>query len=94
MSNRRECKSMPSRRHMGASVLVEVQRGKRLRFVRRKAHWGHSKKPSFVLATIEGGLTAEGSLIEGGAGDEIRTRDPLLGRQMLCQLSYSRSPAG
>ncbi len=26
-----------------------------------------------------------------GAGDEIRTRDPLLGKQMLCQLSYSRS---
>jgi hypothetical protein len=25
-----------------------------------------------------------------GAGDGIRTRDPLLGKQMLCQLSYSR----
>src|SRR5487761_2419407 len=28
---------------------------------------------------------------EGGAGDGIRTRDILLGKQTLCQLSYSRS---
>ena len=27
-----------------------------------------------------------------GAGDRIRTGDPLLGKQMLCQLSYSRAP--
>jgi hypothetical protein len=27
----------------------------------------------------------------GGAGDGIRTRDNLLGRQGLCQLSYSRN---
>ncbi len=27
-----------------------------------------------------------------GAGDEIRTRDPQLGRLMLYQLSYTRSP--
>ena len=27
-----------------------------------------------------------------GAGDGTRTRDNLLGRQELCQLSYSRSP--
>jgi hypothetical protein len=29
---------------------------------------------------------------ELGAGDEIRTRDPQLGRLMLYQLSYTRSP--
>jgi hypothetical protein len=28
---------------------------------------------------------------ERGAGDGIRTRDILLGKQTLCQLSYSRS---
>ena len=28
---------------------------------------------------------------EGGAGDGIRTRDILLGKQTLCQLSYSRA---
>ena len=27
-----------------------------------------------------------------GAGEGIRTLDPLLGKQMLCQLSYARSP--
>ena len=26
-----------------------------------------------------------------GAGDEVRTRDPRLGKPMLCQLSYARS---
>ena len=29
-----------------------------------------------------------------GAGDGIRTRDILLGKQTLCQLSYSRSGGG
>ena len=29
--------------------------------------------------------------IESGAGNGTRTRDPLLGKQMLYQLSYSRS---
>ena len=38
-------------------------------------------KQSVVLSTDE----------EGGAGDGIRTRDILLGKQTLCQLSYSRS---
>ena len=28
-----------------------------------------------------------------GAGDEIRTRDSLLGKQVLYQLSYSRIPS-
>jgi hypothetical protein len=49
------------------------------------------RKHLSVSATMSGGWTGEGPLIEEGAGDEIRTRDPLLGRQMLCQLSYSRS---
>ncbi len=31
------------------------------------------------------------SVKETGAGDEIRTRDPQLGRLMLYQLSYTRS---
>jgi hypothetical protein len=31
------------------------------------------------------------SVSEPGAGDEIRTRDPQLGRLMLYQLSYTRS---
>jgi hypothetical protein len=30
------------------------------------------------------------SVIKTGAGDEIRTRDPQLGRLMLYQLSYTR----
>ena len=30
------------------------------------------------------------SVIKRGAGDEIRTRDPQLGRLMLYQLSYTR----
>jgi hypothetical protein len=33
------------------------------------------------------------SRVELGAGDETRTRDPQLGRLMLYQLSYTRSPA-
>ena len=32
-----------------------------------------------------------GQTRENGAGDGIRTRDILLGKQTLCQLSYSRS---
>ena len=31
------------------------------------------------------------SVMKTGAGDEVRTRDPQLGRLMLYQLSYSRS---
>jgi hypothetical protein len=31
------------------------------------------------------------SVMKTGAGDEIRTRDPQLGRLMLYQLSYTRS---
>ncbi len=33
-----------------------------------------------------------GYLIFPGAGDEVRTRDPQLGKLMLYQLSYSREP--
>jgi predicted nucleic acid-binding protein len=32
--------------------------------------------------------------LDRGAGDGIRTRDILLGKQTLCQLSYSRSGDG
>ena len=31
--------------------------------------------------------------IRHGAGDGARTRDLLLGKQMLCQLRYSRAPS-
>ena len=44
-----------------------------------------SSRPLFCLATTAG--TSGGA----GAGNGIRTRDPQLGRLMLCQLSYSRS---
>ena len=43
-----------------------------------------SSRPLFCLATTAG--TSGGA----GAGNGIRTRDPQLGRLMLCQLSYSR----
>ena len=33
----------------------------------------------------------ESQSLKPGAGDEIRTRDPQLGRLMLYQLSYTRS---
>src|SRR5215203_4173304 len=39
--------------------------------------------PVMVSLQVQGGGT--------GAGDGIRTRDILLGKQTLCQLSYSRS---
>ena len=35
------------------------------------------------------GLNSQ-SVVKTGAGDEIRTRDPQLGRLMLYQLSYTR----
>ena len=41
---------------------------------------GLAQKQSVALSSDE----------EGGAGDGIRTRDILLGKQTLCQLSYSR----
>ena len=40
-----------------------------------------SLRSSFILPT---------SSFQSGAGDEIRTRDPQLGRLMLYQLSYTR----
>ena len=40
------------------------------------------KAPAFLQGLL--------SLVHDGAGDEIRTRDILLGRQMLYQLSYPR----
>ena len=36
--------------------------------------------------------SAAGFHLTAGAGDEIRTRDPQLGRLMLYQLSYTRTP--
>jgi hypothetical protein len=39
---------------------------------------------------ISAGQTNSLSYIKSGAGDEIRTRDPQLGRLMLYQLSYTR----
>ncbi len=47
-------------------------------------HQGLAMKQSVALSSDE----------EGGAGDGIRTRDILLGKQTLCQLSYSRSGEG
>ena len=45
------------------------------------------------LETKEAGRFAQPSLVYVcvGAGNGTRTRDPLLGKQMLYQLSYSRS---
>jgi hypothetical protein len=61
--------------------------------------WGASQQESLKLIGIDGldqGLAnpGEGHAVKGiawlGAGDGTRTRDSLLGRQELYQLSYSR----
>lgn len=57
--------------------------------MQRKRQWGHNK-PSFVWATDGGDATMEGDYCAARAGDGIRTHDILLGKQTLCQLSYTR----
>src|ERR1035437_747411 len=46
--------------------------------------------PARIGRVETGGRNREGT----GAGDRIRTRDILLGKQTLCQLSYFRSGGG
>ena len=56
-----------------------------------KALSAHKKDTPKLYATTSCGTKPGGILQTAGAGDAIRTRDNLLGRQELCQLSYSRS---
>ena len=52
---------------------------------------GVSRPERRRTAQLSGGPERD---FEFGAGDGIRTRDILLGKQTLCQLSYSRSEQG
>ena len=46
--------------------------------------------PTELRARVGGDFVNEITLTQYGAGDETRTRDNLIGNQILYQLSYSR----
>ncbi len=52
-----------------------------------------TKSPPSFLPLPPSGLTTEGLPVLNRAGDGIRTHDILLGKQTLCQLSYTRVQA-
>ena len=74
LSQGRDAKTVTERRSPDPSVVIRA----------------HKSKPPSTEATAHRGTSLGGILLTVRAGDGARTHDILLGKQTLCQLSYTR----
>ena len=76
--------------YVAQGTLAAKKPPKRLAHVKAHPQWAHLDSNQGLPGYEPGALTAE-LWARTGAGDGIRTRDNLLGRQALYQLSYTRA---
>src|SRR5581483_5735641 len=88
---RRRCRCSPSRAATIDAGVGGFRNGLRIAEIDERRCPESRRK--FIEVRREARQWRASQSTEVGAGDRIRTGDPLLGKQMLCQLSYSRSGA-